>query len=86
WVLGGIQTPSWPGLALLALLLAAAVLLALRTAPGLALLGLGEAMAHGFGLDVRRFVALCVLVGAIVVAIAVAYGGLVAFVGLAAPH
>lgn len=86
WVLGGIQTPSWPGLALLAVLLAGAVVLALRTAQGLDLLGLGEAMAHGFGLDVRRFVAFCVLVGAIIVAIAVAYGGLVAFVGLAAPH
>ena len=86
WVLGGIQTPSWHGLALLAVLVAVAGWLALRLAEGLDLLGLGEAMAHGFGLDIRRFVALCVLVGAVIVAIAVAYGGLVAFVGLAAPH
>ena len=86
WVLGGIQTPSWQGLVLLVALLAGAIALALRVAAGLDLLGLGEAMAHGFGLDIRRFITLCVLVGAVVVAIAVAYGGLVAFVGLAAPH
>jgi iron complex transport system permease protein len=86
WTLGGIQTPGWGGLALLAGLTAGCFLLAQRTARGLDLLGLGEAMAHGFGLDVRRFVALAVLVGAAVVAVAVAFGGLVAFVGLAAPH
>ena len=51
-----------------------------------ALLGLGDATAQSFGLDVKRFVPRAVLLGSIVVAAAVAYGGLVAFVGLAAPH
>lgn len=86
WVLGGIQTPGPAGLALLAALTAACILLALLTARGLDLLGLGEDMARGFGLNVPRFVALAVLVGSAVVAVAVAFGGLVAFVGLAAPH
>jgi iron complex transport system permease protein len=86
WTLGGIQTPGWGGLGLLAVLTTACFILARTTARGLDLLGLGEAMAHGFGLDVRRFVALAVLVGAAVVAVAVSFGGLVAFVGLAAPH
>jgi iron complex transport system permease protein len=43
-------------------------------------------MAIGFGLEVKRFVAWAVLAGSVVVAAAVAFGGLVAFVGLAAPH
>src|SRR5215207_1314580 len=43
-------------------------------------------MATSFGFDVRNFVAVAVLIGAVVVAAAVAYGGLVAFVGLASPH
>jgi iron complex transport system permease protein len=42
-------------------------------------------VAKGFGLNPARFIPLAVLVGSLVVA-AVAYGGLVAFVGLAAPH
>lgn len=86
WVLGGIQTPTWAMLGLLALLSLACLGLCLLMARGLDLLGLGETMAVTFGLDVRRFIALAVLVGSIVVAAAIAFGGLVAFVGLAAPH
>jgi cobalamin transport system permease protein len=86
WTLGGIQTPTWHALTIFSLISAAGLALTLCFAHGLDLLGLGEAMATGFGLDVRRFVALAVLAGSIVVATAVAFGGLVAFVGLAAPH
>jgi iron complex transport system permease protein len=86
WVLGGVQTPTWPVLGLLGLLSAACLGLTLLFARGLDLIGLGETMAFAFGLDVKRFVTLAVLAGAVVVAAAVAFGGLVAFVGLAAPH
>jgi iron complex transport system permease protein len=86
WVLGGVQTPTWSGLGWLVLITAGCVGLSLLLARRLDVLGLGEAMAIAFGLDVRRFVMLAVLAGSVIVASAVAYGGLVAFVGLAAPH
>jgi iron complex transport system permease protein len=86
WVLGGIQTPTWIGLGWLVLVTAACVGLSLLLARRLDVLGLGETMAIAFGLNVRRFVMLAVLAGSAIVAAAVAYGGLVAFVGLAAPH
>jgi iron complex transport system permease protein len=86
WALGGVQTPSWPQLWLLAALTAAALALCLGLARGLDLLGLGEAVAESFGLPVRRFVALAVLAGAFVVAVSVVWGGLIGFVGLMAPH
>ncbi len=86
WALGGVQTPSWGQLGALAALTAGALLLCLSLARGLDLLGLGEAMAEGYGLPVRRFVALAVLAGAFVVAVSVVWGGLVGFVGLMAPH
>jgi iron complex transport system permease protein len=86
WVLGGVQTPTWPLLGLLAILSAACLGLTMLFARGLDMIGLGETMAVAFGLNVRRFVAMAVLAGAVVVAAAVAFGGLVAFVGLAAPH
>jgi iron complex transport system permease protein len=86
WVLGGVQTPTWPVLGLLALISLACLGLTMLIATRLDLLGLGEAMAASFGLDVRRFIAFAVLAGSVVVAAAVAFGGLVAFVGLAAPH
>jgi iron complex transport system permease protein len=86
WTLGGIQSPTPSGLAVLLALTATCLALALRTARGLDLLGLGEDMARSFGLDVGRFTAIAILLGSAVVAVAVAFGGLVAFVGLAAPH
>ncbi len=86
WVLGGVQTPTWSGLGVLALISFACVGLALLLASRLDVLGLGETMARAFGLDVTRFIAIAVLAGSVVVAAAVAFGGLVAFVGLAAPH
>jgi len=86
WVLGGVQTPTWSGLALLGAITMACLALCLLLARRLDILGLGETLAITFGLDVRRFIAVAVLVGAVVVAAAVAFGGLVAFVGLASPH
>jgi cobalamin transport system permease protein len=86
WVLGGVQTPTWGVLGLFALISAACFALTILLAGGLDVLGLGETMAAGFGLEVKRFVAWAVLAGSVVVAAAVAFGGLVAFVGLAAPH
>jgi iron complex transport system permease protein len=86
WVLGGIQTPTWRLLGLLAALTAAGTGLSLLLSRRLDLLGLGDTMAHAFGLPVTRFIALAVLAGSVIVAAAVAFGGLVAFVGLAAPH
>lgn len=86
WVLGGIQTPSWKGLLVLATITLCCLLGARPLAIGLDLLGLGDTTAKGFGLNVYRFIPSAVLVGSLIVAAAVAYGGLVAFVGLAAPH
>lgn len=86
WMLGGVQTPDWAGLAVLAGLSGLCLGLALTLTKGLDQLGLGEAMAKSFGLHVERFIAWAVLIGALIIAVAVAHGGLVAFVGLIAPH
>jgi iron complex transport system permease protein len=86
WVLGGVQTPTWGVLGLFAAITVGCLLGSLMFAKGLDLLGLGETMATGFGLDVNRFIAVAVLSSSVVVAAAVAFGGLVAFVGLASPH
>jgi iron complex transport system permease protein len=86
WTLGGIQTPTWAGLGLLALLVALALAVSLPLARGLDLLGLGADQAAAFGLATDGFPRRAILVGAFVVAVAVAYGGLVGFVGLIAPH
>jgi iron complex transport system permease protein len=86
WVLGGIQTPGWSGIVLLLAISAACLALSLLLASRLDVLGLGETMATAFGLNIPRFIMIAVLAGSVIVAAAVAFGGLVAFVGLAAPH
>lgn len=86
WVLGGMQTPTWGGVGILAALTLVSLFACIALAPGLDRLGLGETMATAYGMDVHRFVMLAVLVAAATVAISVSVGGLVGFVGLAAPH
>ena len=86
WTLGGIQTPTWGGLGLLAGLVALALAVCLPLARGLDLLGLGRDQAAAFGLAPEGFLRRAILAGAFVVAVAVAHGGLVGFVGLVAPH
>jgi iron complex transport system permease protein len=86
WTLGGIQTPFWSELALLAGLTGLGLVLCLGLAPGLDVLGLGDAVAANMGLAVERFLHRAVLLAAAVTAVAVCWGGLVAFVGLVVPH
>lgn len=86
WILGGMQSPSWTGVALLAVGLVISAAAASLLAPGLDKLGLGEDMAASYGLNTKRFVAIAILVGSAVVAAAVTIGGLVGFVGLISPH
>jgi iron complex transport system permease protein len=86
WVLGGVQTPTWSKLGLFALLATGCICLMAPFARGLDVVGLGDTMAVGFGLNVKRFISLAVLAASVAVAAAVALGGLVAFVGLASPH
>lgn len=86
WVLGGMQSPSWQGVGLLALGLVVGLAAALALARGLDKLGLGEDVALSYGLNTTRFVAIAIMVGSAIVAVAVTVGGLVGFVGLAAPH
>jgi iron complex transport system permease protein len=86
WIMGGIQTPGWSGLFLAALLFTACLAAALQLAHGLDLLGLGENMATAMGLAVNRFILVALLLGSAITACAVALGGIIGFVGLAAPH
>lgn len=86
WLMGGIQTPSWTGLVIATGLFIVGLVIALRLAHGLDLLGLGENMATTMGLSVNRFILLALLVGSAITACAVALGGIIGFVGLAAPH
>lgn len=86
WLLGGVQTPHWHELALLAGLTAAGVAACAWLSRGLDVLGFGDDVATSMGLDVDAFIKRAVLIAAAVTAVAVVWGGLVGFVGLIVPH
>jgi iron complex transport system permease protein len=86
FLLGSTSFLGWPSVAVLAGVLALTLPLAWRYARALDALVLGEAGASSLGLDLARVRLLLVVAMALATGTAVAQAGLVAFVGLVAPH
>jgi iron complex transport system permease protein len=86
FLLGSTGFIGWDGVRLLGLALALALPFAVRHARALDALVLGEAGATSLGVDLPRVRLLLVATLALATGAAVAQAGLVAFVGLVAPH
>jgi iron complex transport system permease protein len=86
WTLGGLQSPTDTTLLVFALLTGACLLVSFWLARGLDLLGFGEPTAATMGIDVGRFLTLSLTVAAFATGLAVAWGGVLGFVGLVVPH
>lgn len=86
WQLGSLNGSRWPYVAVVAPLVAIGLVGALRVARQLDLLALGERSARHLGVDVERLRAVCIVLVAVLVAAAVAFCGIIAFVGLVVPH
>lgn len=86
WQMGSLGTADWTDLAaaLPVFVLGLAGMLWLATP--LDMLALGERQAQHIGLDVRRTRALLVVCSSLLVGAAVAFAGIVGFVGLIVPH
>ncbi|MBS0413745.1 MAG: iron ABC transporter permease [Proteobacteria bacterium] len=86
WLLGSLGGARWSAVLPAAALIALAATAALRLAPALDALALGEAPAHTLGVPVERVKREAVLWVALAVGAATALTGIVGFVGLVAPH
>ncbi len=86
WTLGSLSAASWESVAVLAAALAVCARFAGRLAQGLNALALGEAAAGHVGVDVPRLRAGLIAIVALLSALAVAWCGLIGFIGLMAPH
>ncbi len=86
FMLGSTSFLGWGALALMGAGLVFLSVLARRYARGLDALTLGEDSAASLGLDLRRMRLALVLMLSLGTALAVSQAGLVAFVGLVAPH
>lgn len=86
FMLGTTQTLDLSGLLTLALGLLCCVAVVWRWAPALDVLSLGEDTARSMGMDLVRTRGLLILAMTLATSLAVSHTGLLAFVGLAAPH
>ncbi|QPF75133.1 iron ABC transporter permease [Roseateles sp. DAIF2] len=86
WTLGSIAGASWTMALVMTLALALLGMVAWRLAPRLNALALGEAAAAHVGVDVGRLRLQAIGCVALLSALAVAWCGNIAFIGLMAPH
>ncbi|TQL01281.1 iron ABC transporter permease [Cellulomonas sp. SLBN-39] len=86
WQLGSLNGTRWAYVGVVAPLVALGVVAALLLARRLDLLALGERNARHLGVDVERLRLTAVVVVAVLTAAAVAFVGVIAFVGLVVPH
>lgn len=86
WQLGSLNGTRWPYVALVAPLVLVGLVGSMLVARKLDLLSLGERSARHLGVDVERLRIVCVVLVALLTAAAVAFAGIIAFVGLVVPH
>lgn len=86
WQLGSLALASWPIVAVLGAAVVGALAMSRRWGQALNALALGEAVAAQVGVPVVRMRRVLVLALALLCGLAVAWCGLIGFVGLLAPH
>lgn len=86
WTLGSLAGASWLALAVLSTVLALVAVRIGALAHALNALALGEAVAGHVGIDVQRLRNRVIVAVALLSAIAVAWCGVIGFIGLMAPH
>lgn len=86
WQLGSFNGAMWTDVAVVAPVTVVGIAIALLLARRLNVLSLGERSARHLGIDVERLRIGTIVVVALLVAVAVAFTGVIAFVGLVVPH
>ncbi|MGB0100722.1 MAG: iron ABC transporter permease, partial [Nocardioides sp.] len=86
WTLGSLNGSRWEQVVVVAPMVAVGIGAAIVVAPKLDLLALGDRAARHVGVDVERLRMGVILVVALLTAAAVAFCGIISFVGLVVPH
>lgn len=86
WLLGSLALASWPAVAVLGVAVAVGFTVVFLYGRDLNALLLGEETAHNLGTDPERLKTTMLLMAAIMTAAAVAFTGVIGFVGLIVPH
>lgn len=86
WQMGSFAGGDWTSAAIAAAVTLPGVVVLMALARPLDLLGLGEAQAAHLGVDVAKLRRAVIGITALVVAVGVAFSGIIVFIGLVVPH
>ncbi len=86
WQLGSLNGALWREVLIVAVVVVVGVAAAILLSRRYDLLSLGERNARHLGLDVERLRVISIIVVALLTGVAVAFVGIIAFVGLVVPH
>ena len=86
WLLGSLSAPSWSAVAVVIVALTIGVVVIFISCRDLNALLLGEETAHNLGVDPEALKTTMLIVAAVMTAAAVAFTGVIGFVGLIIPH
>lgn len=86
WQMGSLNGSTWQAVGLTGMIGGVGVVLALFTAQRLDVLALGESAARHTGVHVERLRLAVIVLVALISAAAVAFAGLIGFIGLVVPH
>lgn len=86
WTMGSLQRATWTANAILAVTLVAAVAFTVINSWRLTALRLGDARASALGINVKRLRIITLVVASLLAAAAVAFAGIIGFIGLVGPH
>jgi iron complex transport system permease protein len=86
WQLGSLAGSVWSEVAIVLPVLILGTILAVLLASKLDLLSLGERNARHLGVDVEQLRIISIVLVALLTGVAVAFAGIIAFVGLVVPH
>lgn len=86
WQLGSLAGSVWSEVAIVLPVLVLGTILAVLLASKLDLLSLGERNARHLGVDVEQLRIISIVLVALLTGVAVAFAGIIAFVGLVVPH
>jgi iron complex transport system permease protein len=86
WQLGSLSDASWSAVAAVAAVFAVGFAGSILLRRPLDVLALGDSSASASGVPVERVRVAAILISCLLTAVAVAFGGMIAFVGLIVPH
>lgn len=86
WTMGSLQRANWVANGIIAAALLIAIPFTIRYAWALTVLRLGDARAKAVGINVERLRIATLIVASLLAATAVAFAGIIGFIGLVGPH